>query len=223
MSTSYWSIDVSFSLVKWCQLLVGQLMSAAHLWTIVSLSLANNWYEMLIGQLMSAAHWPTGCQLLISQLEVNFLLANWCKLLIGELMSAAHWPTDVSCTLANWHQLLIGLMMSVAHRPTGVSCSLANWHQLLIGPLMSDTHSPTALFIGLLSYSFANWSLMFVFELLLTQEIDTFSSYIVLAWKSRIGGLSETIFIKIESLRLDPDGDAHLMQSFSIPKERAMP
>ena len=132
ISTAHWPTDVSCSLAKWHQLHIGQVMSAAHLSTV-----------LLIGQLMSAAHWPS---------EVSCSLANWNQQLFGQHMSAAHWPSDVSCSLAKWCQVLTVLLMSAAHWPieissslancaaqwqTDFSCSFAKWCQLVICQVMS--------------------------------------------------------------------------------------
>ena len=101
----------------------------------------------------SLANW---CQLLIGQLDVNFLLANW--------MSTSYWPIDVSFSLVNWCQLHIGQLTSASHWPNDVSCSSANWCQLLIGQLTSAAHWPTDV-----SHSFPNCTVHRPTELLVCQ------------------------------------------------------
>jgi len=158
VSAAHWPTDVSFSLAKWNQLLIGWLKSAAHWPSEICCSLAN-WNHLLIGQLMSAAHWPN---------EISCSLANWNLLLIGQLKSAAHWLTEMIKSLANWNQLYfldaiasVGLHMSVGRCPfwwwnfckhfvyswwnfhTDVSCSLAIWSKLLIGQVKSAAHWPS--------------------------------------------------------------------------------
>ena len=54
----HWPFDISFSLAKWHQLLIGHLKSASHWPFDICFSLAI-WHMLLIGQLTSASHWPT--------------------------------------------------------------------------------------------------------------------------------------------------------------------
>ena len=113
MSAAHWHIGISCSLFNWYQLIIGQIMSAAHCPTIATCSLANCCCQLLNGQPISAAHWST---------NISCSLSKWCQLLIGHLTSAAHWLTNISCSFANWCQLLIGQLTSAPHLSTDISC-----------------------------------------------------------------------------------------------------
>ena len=97
MSAAYWPTEIRSSFVNWHQLLIGQVISAAHCPTIATCSLANCCCQLLNGQPISAAHWST---------DICCSLSKWYQQLIGHLTTTvSQWADINTWAMSSWHQL----------------------------------------------------------------------------------------------------------------------